>query len=88
MNIPSDFETKYGMSRSLSRLLSDAMNIYSVLVTFRVSLFALSHMRIFSRSVLAPDAISFIDFPVVVIFVSSAYIRAVECCRQEGRSLM
>ena len=40
--------TKYGMSHSLSRLLSDAMNIYSVLVTFRVSLFALSHMRIFS----------------------------------------
>jgi hypothetical protein len=32
--------------------------IYSVLVTFRVILFPLSHMRIFSRSALAPVAIT------------------------------
>ena len=78
------FLSKYnnGVFLILSRLLSDPMNICSVLVTFRLSLFAFSHSLILTRSLVANVIISLIHDPVVVILVSSAYILAVEYCRQ------
>ena len=63
------------------------MNMYSVLVTLRLSLFAFSQLLILFKSLLACVTISRIDVPVVM-FVSSAYIRAVECFKHRGRSLI
>ena len=70
------------------RLSSDPMNSCSVLMTFKLNLFARSQCFILDRSAFADCTMSFNDVHEVVKLVSSAYILGVENRKLFGKSLM
>ena len=77
----------HGMFLIFLRLSSDPINICSVLVIFELSLFANSQLFTLDSSRFVVVTIYFIDLPVVVRLVSSAYILGVEDCKLFGKSL-
>ena len=72
----------------LSRLWSDPINICTVSVTFRLSLFAFNNSLILTRYLFANGIISLIHDPVVVILVSSAYIHSSYTILQTMRKIV
>ena len=78
----------WGNCYSVLSLCLDPININSVLVIFRVSLFVLSQLWTFSKSSFKLVWILWILLLAYVRWVSSAYIRDSQFDRQLGRSLI
>ena len=69
-------------------LFLEPIIMYSVFLTFSVSLFDISHLLTFSRSVLSFCSISTNESPWQELFVSSANIEAFVDVKQFGKSLI
>ena len=79
---------KWKNGPKLSNLNCVAINMYSILVIFKLGLLDYNHALIFCRSHLALVKSSEVDLDEALSEISSAYIRAFVYCRHVGRSLI
>ena len=82
------FIVKWKNGPKLYNLNCVAINMYSILVIFKLGLLDYNHALIFCRSHLALVKSSEVDLDEALSGISSAYIRAFVYCRHVGRSLI